>query len=319
MEAVTNLAQQAGITYSFAPEVLNTNGTPAGVLTQAVGSVRFENVTARQALDALLTQKGLVLGTRRGGTEALLGTRDSNLVPLAVEGGDLARMGAGDQSELETMIDPNKEVPLITAIQMLSRLAELNVLVDPRIKTGGIRQIGTNIIELPAVATNTVSLSTYGGVTPRQMLEAVLNNYGLMLISDRQTGFYQVTFKDPTAKEPVYTYTIPLRYSNTTNVQTLVQTTFPSAKVQSDTRTAQIVLLATEREYEAVTNLIASLDTPTTRSSSKLAFWKHSPIRRASKVSTGPIRCKPSASPWVTACSGAQILRRPPPRLLAIL
>ena len=97
MEAVTNLAQQAGITYSFAPEVLSTNGTPAGVLTQAVGSVRFENVTARQALDALLTQKGLVLGTRRGGTEALLGTRDSNLVPLEVEGGDLARMGAGNE------------------------------------------------------------------------------------------------------------------------------------------------------------------------------------------------------------------------------
>jgi Flp pilus assembly secretin CpaC len=263
MEAVTNLAQQAGIAYSFAPEVLSTNGTPAGVLTQAVGSVRFENVTARQALDALLTQKGLVLGTRRGGTEAMLGTRDSNLVPLETEGGDLARMGGDNQSELESVLDPNKEVPLITAIQMLARLAELNVLVDPRVKTGGIRQVGTNIIELPAVATNTVSLSTYGGVTPRQMLEAVLSNYGLMLVSDRQTGFHQVTFKDPTAKEPVYTYTIPLRYSNTTNVQTLVQTTFPSAKVQSDTRTAQIVLLATEREYEAVTNLIASLDTPT--------------------------------------------------------
>jgi general secretion pathway protein D len=263
MEAVTNLAQQAGISYSFAPEVLNTNGAPAGVLTQAVGSVRFENVTARQALEGLLTQKGLVLGTRRGGTEAVLGTRESNLVPLEGEGGDLARMGTTNESELESIIDPNKEVPLITAIQMLSRLAEINVLIDPRVKTGGIRQVGTNIVELPAVATNTVSLSTYGGVTPRQMLEAVLSNYGLMLVTDRQTGFNQVTFKDPTAKEPVYTYTVALRYSNTTNVQTLIQTTFPSAKVQSDTRTAQLVLLSTEREYEAITNLVASLDTPT--------------------------------------------------------
>src|SRR5688572_29213582 len=112
MEAVTNLAQQAGISYSFAPELLNTNGSPAGVLTQAVGQVRYENVTARQALDVLLTQKGLVLGTRRGGTDAFLGTRDSNLVPLEVEGGDLARMGAGDQGgQIESIIDPNKEVP----------------------------------------------------------------------------------------------------------------------------------------------------------------------------------------------------------------
>jgi Flp pilus assembly secretin CpaC len=263
MEAVTNLAQQAGITYSFAPEVLNTNGAPAGILTQAVGAVRFENVTARQALDALLTQKSLVLGTRRGGNDVFLGTRESNLVPLEAEGGDLSRLATGDQGQLESIIDPNKEIPLITAIQMLARLAQINVLVDPRIKTGGIRQVGTNIVELPAVATNTISLSTYGGVTPRQMLEAVLNNYGLMLVTDRQTGFYQVTFKDPSAKEPVYTYTIPLRYSNTTNVQTLIQTTFPTAKVQSDTRTAQLVILATEREHDAITNLVASLDTPT--------------------------------------------------------
>src|SRR5688572_25329946 len=263
LEAVTNLAKQAGITYSLAPEVVAESGSPSGVLTQAVGTVRYENVTARQALESLLSEKGLVLGTRPGSRAAVLGTRDSNLVPLEPEGGDLTNMASNEQSELETFFDPNKEVPLITAIQMLARLAQLNVLIDPRIKTGGIRQIGTNIVELPPVATNTVSLSTYGGVSARQTLEAVLGNYGLQLVSDSKTGFHQVTFRDPTAKEPVYTYTVPLRYSNTTNVQTLIQTTFPSAKVQSDTRTAQIVLLATEREYEAITNLVASLDTPT--------------------------------------------------------
>jgi type II secretory pathway component GspD/PulD (secretin) len=118
-------------------------------------------------------------------------------------------------------------------------------------------------VELPPVATNTVSLSTYGGVSPRQTLEAVLNNYGLTLLTDPKTGFSQVTFKDPSAKEPVYTYTIPLRYSSTTNIQTLVQTTFPTARVVSDQRTAQLVVLSTQREYDAITNLVASLDTPT--------------------------------------------------------
>ena len=262
MEAVTNLAQQAGITYSLAPEVVAQDGTAAGVLTQAVGQVRFENVTARQALELLLSEKGLVLGTRPGSRAAVLGTRDSNLVPLEPEGGDLANMPT-EQAELESFFDPNKEVPLITAIQMLARLAQMNVLIDPRIKTGGIRQIGTNVIELPAVATNTVSLSTYGGVSARQTLEAVLGNYGLMLVSDPKTGFHQVTFRDPTAKEPVYTYTIPLRYSNTTNIQTLIQQSFPSSRIQADTRTAQLVLLSTEAEYEAITNLVALLDTPT--------------------------------------------------------
>jgi Flp pilus assembly secretin CpaC len=263
-EAVTNLAQQAGIAYTLAPEVLSKSGVVSGVLTQAVGTVRYENVTARQALETLLSEKGLVLGTRPGSRAAILGTRDSNLLPLEPEGGDLANMPAtSEQAALETIFDPNKEVPLITAIQMLARLAEMNVLIDPRIKTGGIRQIGTNVVELAPVATNTVSLSTYGGVSARQTLEAVLGNYGLMLVTDSKTGFHQVTFRDPTAREPVYTYTIPLRYSNTTNIQTLIQQSFPSSRIQSDTRTAQLVLLTTEKEYESIKNLVALLDTPT--------------------------------------------------------
>jgi len=263
MEAVTNLAQQAGIAYSLAPELISPDGSATGVLTQAVGVVRYENVTARQALESLLSEKGLVLGTRPNSRAAVLGTRESNLVPLEPEGGDLSNMAQTDQAALETIFDPNKEVPLITAIQMLARLAEMNIMIDPRIKTGGIRQIGTNIVELAPVATNTVSLSTYGGVSARQTLEALLGNYGLQLVSDPKTGFHQVTFRDPTAREPVYTYTIPLRYSNTTNIQTLVQQSFPSARIQSDTRTAQLVLLTTEREFEAIKNLVALLDTPT--------------------------------------------------------
>lgn len=262
MDAVSSLAQQAGIVYVIAPELV-TNGLPAPILRQPVGAVRFENVTARHALDQLLAQKGLVLGTRAGSSTILLGAKDSKLSPIEPEGGDLAKTAPEDKVEIETFFDPNKEVPLITAIQMLARLAKLNVLIDPRIKTGGIRQVGTNVIELPPVATNTVSLSTYGGVTSRQTLEALLNNYGLILVTDPNTGFSQVTFRDPTAKEPVYTFTIPLRYSNTTNIQTLVQTTFPTARVQSDMRTAQLVVLATQREYEAITNLVSSLDTPT--------------------------------------------------------
>ncbi len=260
-DAITNLAQQAGVSYVLAPE-LTTNNAPVAQLRQPVGIVRFENLTARQALDSLLAQKGLVLGTRPGAAMVFLGTTDSRLTPLPAEPGDLAA-STPEKAEIEMLFDPNKEIPLLTAIQMLARLAKVNVLIDPRVKTGGIRQVGTNIVELPPVATNTVSLSTYGGVSPRQTLEAVLNNYGLALIKDPSTGFSQVTFRDPTAKEPVYTYTIPLHYSVATNIQHLVQVTFPTTKVQSDQRTAQLVVLSTQREFEAITNLVASLDTPT--------------------------------------------------------
>lgn len=262
IEAATNLAQQAGIVFEIAPEVA-TNTMMMAQLRRPVGPVRFQNVSYRKALETILAQNQFALGHRDGVSSPLLGSRDSRLTPLEPEGGDLAKLAPEEEAEIQAFFDPNKEVPLITAIQMLGRLAKLNLLIDPRLKTGGVRQVGTNIVELPPVATNTVSLSTYGGVTPRQTLEAVLNNYGLALISDRTTGFSQVTYKDPAAKEPVHTFVVPLRFSNTTNIATLVQTTFPATKIQSDVRTAQLVVLATQKDYDSITNLIASLDLPT--------------------------------------------------------
>ena len=262
INAITNLAQQAGVEFQVAPELL-TNGVPVPALREPVGMVQYEDVTYRTALDRLLAEKNLVLGRRAGTETLLLGTPESELTPITPEGGDLAAMDPDSVPDLEAFFDPNKEVPLITAIQMLGRLAEMNLMIDPRLKTGGIRQVGTNLVELPAVATNSVSLSTYGNVSPRQTLEALLNNYGLVLIHDPATDFSQVTFRDPTAKEPVYTYVIPLHYSATTNIAALVQTTFPTARVQADMRTAQLVVLSTEKEYQSITNLVASLDLPT--------------------------------------------------------
>lgn len=267
IDAITNLAQTAGVTFMIAPELIGATGAPSDALRQPVGTFRVENMSARQALERLVAQKGLLLGTRTGSSTVFLGTKESELTPLAPpvtsEGGDLAKAATDDQLQMDAFLDPNKEIPLLTAIQMLARLAKINVMIDPRLKSGGVRQVGTNVVELPPVATNTVVISTYGGVNSKQILDAVLNNYGLNMIQDRNTGFYQVTFKDPAAKEPVYPFTVPLRYSNTTNLQTLVQVTFPSVKVQSDPRTAQLVVLATEKEYEAITNLVAQLDLPT--------------------------------------------------------
>lgn len=263
IDALTNLAQTAGISFSLAPDLIGADNRPIELLRQGVGPVRLENVTPRHALDTILESKGLMLGTRSGSSNVVLGTKDSGLTPMEPEGGDLAKLSGEEDLQMSAFLDPNKEIPLLTAIQILSRLAKINVMIDPRVKSGGMRQVGTNVVELPPVATNTVTISTYGGVTPRQTLDALLNNYGLMMVQDRGTGFYQVTFKDPSAREPVYPFTVPLRYSNTTNIQTLVQMTFPTVRVQSDSRTAKLVILATEREYEAITNLVAELDTPT--------------------------------------------------------
>ena len=190
----------------------------------------------------------------------IVATKDSGLLGLEEPISELLKK---DDEELEAYFEPNKEVPLLTAVAVLAKLAKVNLLIDPKIKSGGVRYVGTNIVDLPPVSTNTVSLSSFGGVSPQQTLEAVLNNFGLILISDPRTRFSQVTFKDPSAKDPVFNYVIQLHYSSTTNMVTLFQSAFPLAKILPNTRTAQLVVSSTQKDYQNLTNLLASIDTPT--------------------------------------------------------
>src|SRR5688500_9327446 len=88
MEAITNLAQQAGINYVLAPEMI-TNDVPVEVLRQPVGALRFENVTYRKALETHLAQKGLALGTRPDTHAVLLSFADDDHAPLEPEAGSI--------------------------------------------------------------------------------------------------------------------------------------------------------------------------------------------------------------------------------------
>ncbi|MDX1952439.1 MAG: hypothetical protein SFY81_09650 [Verrucomicrobiota bacterium] len=260
-DALANFAQNSGITFQYGPELLE-NGQPGPILRQPAGPLVLTNVTFVQAMEQLLARNNLVLGTYPDRPGLFVAAAESGITPFkAAE--NLDALSPQESANMDAFFDPNKEVPLLTAIQMLGRLAKLNILIDPKVKTGGTRQVGTNIIELPPVATNTVSLSSYGGVSPHQALEAVLNNFGLVLITDPRTQFSQVTFRDPAAKEPMYTYVIRLEYSSVTNIVDLIQATFPTSRVRADHRTAQLVLLSTQKEYESITNLIWQLDTPT--------------------------------------------------------
>jgi len=57
---------------------------------------------------------------------------------------------------------------------------------------------------------------------------------------------------------------IPLRYSNTTNIQDLIQSMFPApTRVRADMRTASLLIWSTAKDYDSITNLVAQLDTPT--------------------------------------------------------
>ncbi len=93
----------------------------------------------------------------------------------------------------------------------------------------------------------------------------MLDNYGLQLIQDKSTHIARITTKDPSAPPPLVTRVVQLKYSSVSNMTVAVQSVFTDrrSKVLPDTRTSQLVVVATDPEQSAVDTLVAQLDTPT--------------------------------------------------------
>ncbi len=150
------------------------------------------------------------------------------------------------------------DVPLTDAIKNLARQANLNYMLDPRIAFGQPGPDGK------AVPQPTVSIR-WENITAEQALNAMLNNYGLQLVDDPKTKIARVTIRDPAAPDPLISKTVQLKYASPTNILFSVQTALVDkrSKIIGDIRTSQLVVLATEKEMDAVENLVQNLDTPT--------------------------------------------------------
>jgi type II secretory pathway component GspD/PulD (secretin) len=151
------------------------------------------------------------------------------------------------------------DVPLTDAIRNLARQAGINYMLDPKI---GFGQIGPD--GKPAAQPN-VSIR-WENVTAEQALNALLNNYTLQLVEDPKSKIARISFKDPAAAEPLFTKIIQLKYASPSNILVNAQATLTDtkrSKVLPDTRTSQLVVVATEKEIAAVEALVESLDTQT--------------------------------------------------------
>ena len=151
-----------------------------------------------------------------------------------------------------------QDVPITTAIENLARQAGINYLIDPKIGYGQPDQNG-QIKPEPTLSIR------WENVTAGQALMALLDNYGLQLSEDRKTQIARITAKDPTAPLPLSTRVVQLKYASTSNMVDAVQAalTDKRSRVIPDTRTSQIIVVATENEQEAVFDLINELDKPT--------------------------------------------------------
>ncbi|MGO8836589.1 MAG: type II secretion system protein GspD [Limisphaerales bacterium] len=151
-----------------------------------------------------------------------------------------------------------QDVPITTAIENLARQAGINYLIDPKIGYGQPDQNGQVKPE------PTLSIR-WENVTAEQALMALLDNYGLQLISDHKTQISRITTKDPSAPLPLSTRVIQLKYASTSNMVDSIQASFTDkrSKVLPDARTSQLVVVATENEQDALDKLIEQLDKPT--------------------------------------------------------
>jgi type II secretory pathway component GspD/PulD (secretin) len=151
-----------------------------------------------------------------------------------------------------------QDVPLTTAIENLARLAGINYLLDPQIAYGQADQNGKIKTE-PTISVR------WENITARQALMAVLDNYGLQLVEDPKTQIARITAKDPTAPPTLSTRVVQLKYASTSNMVDAVQAALldKRSRVIQDTRTSQLVVVATEKEQDQVNILVEQLDKPT--------------------------------------------------------
>jgi type II secretory pathway component GspD/PulD (secretin) len=151
-----------------------------------------------------------------------------------------------------------QDVPITTAIENLARLAGINYLLDPKIGYGQPDQNG-QVKPEPTISVR------WDNISARQALLAVLDNYGLQLVEDSRTKIARITIKNPNAPAPLVTRVIQLKYASVSNMEAAVESalTDKRSRVVPDSRTSQLVVVATDSEQDAVDTLVVQLDKPT--------------------------------------------------------
>jgi len=149
------------------------------------------------------------------------------------------------------------EVPLTDAIKNLARQAGLNYILDPKVTFGPVGADGKTTV--PNISIR------WENVTAEQALNTLLTTYSLQLIEAPKTKIARITVRDPAAPEPLVNKIIQLKYASPSNMLAAASTALidKRSKVMGDVRTSQLVVLATEKEVDAIDKMIVSLDTPT--------------------------------------------------------
>ncbi len=294
LDIISTLADQAGLQLEIDQRIqkgLDAQGDPIPKWGENL-SARWENVTPREALEQFLSRYGMVLvedttskkqqvtfkktPAQEAAAKSAEEEADAKRAAAQVARESATEPRATDQART-TQSKPDAEdvqpiriddQQVMAAIDSLAKMAGIKHQYDPRL-AAGITPDGKPSMLL----SNTVTIN-WEGVAARDALEAVLANQGLMMIEDPKSKIATITYKPAT--EPRFTELIQLHNASATNMLVALSNAFPTVKMYADARTSQIMVTATEKELQVLTNLVRKLDVPLRQILIAAQFWETS-------------------------------------------
>jgi hypothetical protein len=189
-DAIRNLARQADLNYILDPRLYGPWHGPGGASGREPSvSVRWENLTAEQALDRLLKDHGLVAVASPVTSIVRIAFTNQGVKPLPA-----SAIGRGTNTVIPLLVMDS--VPLPDAIKNLARQAQLRLELDPALPGPAAGQISRTLAEWE------ISVR-WERVTAQQAVAALLDNYDLALVEDAVAGVARIVAKaQPRAAEP---------------------------------------------------------------------------------------------------------------------
>lgn len=184
-DAIRNLARQTGQNFILDPRLSGPwVGADGRSAPEPSVTVRWENLTAEQALGRLLQAHGLTMVANSATSIARIAFTNQAVKPLPA-----SQVGGGTNGVIPLVVMDS--VPLDEAIRNLARQAELDLTLE-------------RALPVPAagLVTRTVSESQvsfrWENATARQALAALVDNYGLVLVLDPGNSSAKIMAKPET-------------------------------------------------------------------------------------------------------------------------
>jgi hypothetical protein len=178
-DAIRNLARQAGFNFILDPRVPGSGFAAGRLVPEPSITVRWENVSAQEALSALLTVHHLTIVTNPATTVARIAPADQKVKPVPA-----SQVGSDTNAPIPLVV--MDQVPLREAIRKLAGQLHLNVLFDSKLSA-------------PAFEPDGLISFRWENLTARQALAALLDNYGLVMEENRSTSSARITASPTTA------------------------------------------------------------------------------------------------------------------------